>query len=247
MRRRVLSLALLSAAACGVGEEQAPRTYYDFAMAQSQIVCEAQLRCCGVPCSTAADSSLVRSTLDTQRYIDAGRLRISPAAMQECLFGHRARHESCDALVGNLPDLPSACGSVVIGTFPLGSACEPVGQNLCVPGSYCDGLRRSCIKYLGSGESCMSGRCGPGLYCDTAARTCNPLPKGGESCANSMSCDGSTAKLVCLPAMVCGTPLPDGQPCMQAAQCQSGICISTCVPATTPPRTVRYDLCRTLR
>ena len=247
MRRHLLTLALLSAPACGVGIEPPKRTYYDFAMAQSQIVCEAQLRCCGVRCSTAVDTSLVRATLDTQRYIDAGRLVSSPEAMEACLAGHRASHESCDALAASLPELPAACASVVVGTSPLGSACDPMGPSLCIPGAYCDGLRRSCIKYLGSGDSCASGRCGPGLYCDPAARTCSPLPRSGESCASSMSCDGSPTKLICLPTMVCGAPLPDGQPCMQATQCQSGICINTCVPLTTPPRTVRYELCRTLR
>ena len=48
MRNQLLSVGLLLSAACGVSPTAAPTTYYEFLMAQNQVVCEAQARCCGV-------------------------------------------------------------------------------------------------------------------------------------------------------------------------------------------------------
>ncbi len=247
MRNQLLSVGLLLSAACGVSPTAAPTTYYEFLMAQNQVVCEAQARCCGVKCSTAIDNSLVRSTLDTQRYIDAGKLTIDTQAAQACLDGQRSRYDGCDVLLTALPDPSAVCGRVIVGTVAVGAACDPAGTNFCVANAYCDGLNRACTKYLGSGENCTTGRCGSNLFCETMSKTCKPLPKNGESCVASLSCDTTGAKLVCLPNMMCGAPLDDGQMCMQASQCKSNLCATTCAPATTPPRTLRNDLCRVLR
>ena len=69
MRNQLLSVGLLLSAACGVSPTAAPTTYYGFLMAQNQVVCEAQARCCGVKCSTSVDSTLVRSTLDRKSVV----------------------------------------------------------------------------------------------------------------------------------------------------------------------------------
>lgn len=247
MRNLLLSVGLLLSFGCGVSPATAPTTYYDFLMGQNQIICEAQARCCGVKCSASSDSTLVRTSLDTQRFIDAGKLTLDSQAAQTCLDAQRARYDSCDVLLPNLPDPSLACSRVIVGTVAVGSACDPVSTNFCVSNAYCDGLTRACTKYLGSGESCMTGRCGSNLFCDTMSRTCKALPKNGESCAVSLTCDPSGAKLVCLPNMVCGSPLDDGQMCQTASQCKSSLCATTCAPATTPPRSLRNDLCRALR
>jgi len=247
MRNLLLSVGVVLSAACGVSPSAAPTTYYDFQMGQNQIACEAQARCCGVKCSTGVDSTLARQILDTQRFIDAGKLTMDSAAAQGCLDAQRLRYDGCDILLTNLPDITVACSRVLVGTVAIGGACDPAGTNFCVSNAYCDGKNRACTKYLGSGESCVTGRCGNNLFCDTASQACKPLPKSGESCAVSLSCDATGTKLACLPNMLCGPLLDDGQMCALSSQCKSSLCATTCAPATTPPRTLRNDLCRVLR
>lgn len=253
----VAGTALLGVAAssgCGTSPTSSPSTYHDFLLQQNQINCEARFRCCGAQqCTTAADQTFNLNLVSTQKLLDAGKIRFDPAAAQTCLDSGRSRTTSCDIELLNQPTLSPTCAQVLVGTVDVGQACNISGSNNCVANAYCDTGTTTCRAFLADGTTCggaMGGRCKTTSFCDTMALVCKPLPKAGESCATGGSCDTTGERLVCAPTGLCSSPLADGTTCTTSAQCKSNSCGSgtprICVPAATPPQTVRDSLCRAM-
>lgn len=246
----LFSIALF--AACGVSPTASPTTYQDYAIAQSQITCEAQFRCCAAQCSGGIDNTFNKGLLTTQKLIDAGKLTYDANAGKTCLDSSRARYMDCEFTANNTPSTSPTCAQVLVGKLTLGQSCDPLVSNLCVAGTYCDSALASpvCTSYLNDGTACgMGGRCTSTSYCDvTTPQTCKPVPKSGQACTALSGCDSTATRLVCLPSMVCGPPAADGAACMSSTQCMSGNCSNamprTCLASTTPPSTLRDSLCK---
>jgi N-acetylneuraminic acid mutarotase len=137
------------------------------------------------------------------------------------------------------------CAPVIVGTDPNGQ-CPDQGTGSCGFDGACDGAG-ACRRYAaGSGcgtPSCsngqrITGQCDGAGHCVAQVKSCAPY-----LCANVTACASQcTQDAQCIPAHFCANNLcqPDqqeGQPCANAAQCQSGFCVDgrCCEDSCTAP------------
>ncbi len=164
-----------------------------------------------------------------------------PAVCVEALNGLRKEGDVCHSSLecqgtlrcaGAGPTDPGKCRAPA----PVGKLCGTATDALAAylridadalrPGcdkGFCD--RNICQAAIGAGGDCRASvQCGEGLRCaggrciDGAQGAEKQACTGGGDCADGLRCVGHT----------CSSPLPNGAPCMQHAQCQSGCLQGTC-------------------
>jgi hypothetical protein len=214
------------------------------------------------------DSTFYKSNARQLSYLDQGLLTFDQKAATDCLVAMTKRVSNCDAQGYSLP--PTAvCTKVLIPSAPVGSLCDP-SVPTCSVDSVCMG--GFCVALPKADQPCLPGMnlCAQGLVCKTtvAPLLCKVLSKIGQPCGNGCItgsvCDGTLctamaesgescatkpcnpqSNLSCGPNMICGSPQPDGTPCVGNNQCQSGLChpmLMTCQAPLTS-LTLRQQLC----
>lgn len=181
-------------------------------------------KCVGYECaygSSCDDDGMCPSGLFCVRYECGPKAEIG----DECYNHDDCADGVCD-WNANVCAAPLPNGSLCQGSeFCMSDYCgydTTLGTNVCMPGV---GTGQSCLSY--DDDECTDG------WCDTSLATPTCVAEVGEggSCVQTRECD-SDAELVCAGGSCESVPLPNGSPCGDHSDCESGACFEAmCVAA----------------
>lgn len=241
MRVALLCCVLGVAAACGGDGVDVNTSASNFCSEIADVICHNMYQCCTESeieqklrvsdprtenqCREDLTRSCDRNSQTLRDSLDAGRVKLDAARLNDCLNAVLAPGEACGTVETEIPWKEACSTTPWVGLVqPLGSCffnfdCAGYPDAVCGPDQKC--------KLKGTTGSPCAGGCASDYYC--AGQTCAPKGDVGGMCTSDLQCN-TKKNLFCdvpptLTMGTCAVTGPAGTACRENSACQSSDCV----------------------